>query len=97
MRRREFIALVGSAAASWPLTVRAQQPSRTVRIGYLGALPDNPMVVVSNSEIASELRRLGFVEGQNLTIAYRSHNVPNVDISRLAAELVTAGREDADD
>ena len=88
MRRREFIALVGSAAASWPLTARAQQPSRTVRIGYLGAQPDNPMVVASNSAIASELRRLGFVEGQNLTIAYRNFDVPGVDISRLAAELV---------
>ena len=88
MRRREFIALVGSAAASWPLTARAQQPSRTVRIGYLGAQPDNPMIVASNSAIASELRRLGFVEGQNLTIAYRNFDVPGVDISRLAAELV---------
>jgi putative ABC transport system substrate-binding protein len=88
MRRRDFIALVGSAAASWPLTARAQQPSRTVRIGYLGAQPDNPMIVASNSAIASELRRLGFVEGQNLTIAYRNFDVPGVDISRLAAELV---------
>jgi putative ABC transport system substrate-binding protein len=88
MRRREFIALVGSAAASWPLTARSQQPSRTVRIGYLGAQPDNPMTVASNSEVASGLRRLGFVEGQNLTIAYRNFNVPGVDISRLAAELV---------
>jgi putative tryptophan/tyrosine transport system substrate-binding protein len=88
MRRREFIALVGSAGASWPLTARAQQPSKTVRIGYLGAQPDNPMIAASYSEIASELRRLGFVEGQNLTIAYRNHNVPGVDISRLAAELV---------
>jgi putative ABC transport system substrate-binding protein len=88
MRRREFIALVGSAAASWPLTARAQQPGRTVRIGYLGVQPDNPMVVASYSEIASGLRRLGFIEGQNLIIAYRNHNVPGVDISRLAAELV---------
>jgi putative ABC transport system substrate-binding protein len=46
------------------------------------------MIVASYSVIASELRRLGFIEGQNLTTAYRHHNVPGVAIPRLAAELV---------
>jgi putative tryptophan/tyrosine transport system substrate-binding protein len=69
-------------------TAMAQQPGKIVRIGYLGVQPDNPMIVASYSEIAGELRRLGFIEGQNLTIIYRHHNVPGVDISRLAAELV---------
>src|SRR5579864_6478677 len=90
MRRRDLIALVGSIAAWWPLTARAQRPSKIVRIGYLGVQPDNPMIVASYSEISSELRRLGFSEGQNLFILYRHHNVPGVDIPGLAAELVQA-------
>jgi len=88
MRRREFIALLGSGAVAWPLAAMAQQPSKIARIGYLGPQPDNPMIVASYSVIASELRRFGFIDGQNLTIAYRHHNVPGVDIPRLAAELV---------
>jgi putative ABC transport system substrate-binding protein len=89
MRRREFIAAAGSVAA-WPQAALAQQPSKIVRIGYLGPQPDNPMIVASYSVIASELRRLGFIEGQNLTIAYRHHNIPGVDIPKLATELVQA-------
>jgi putative tryptophan/tyrosine transport system substrate-binding protein len=46
------------------------------------------MIVTSYSVIASELQRLGFIDGQNLTIAYRYHNIPGVDIPKLAAELV---------
>jgi putative tryptophan/tyrosine transport system substrate-binding protein len=88
MRRRDFIALLGSGAVAWPLGATARRAGRLVRIGYLGPRPDNPMIVASYSVIASELQRLGFIEGQNLTIEYRHHNVPGVDIPRLAAELV---------
>src|ERR1700747_866141 len=58
MRRREFIALLGSGAVAWPPGAMAQQPSKIARIGYLGPQPDNPMIVASYSVIASELRRL---------------------------------------
>src|SRR5215472_2404790 len=88
MKRRQFIALLGSGAVAWPLRAMAQQPGNIARIGYLGPQPDNPMIVASYSVIASELRRLGFIEGQNLTIAYRYHNIPGVGIPRLATELV---------
>src|SRR6516225_3399921 len=88
MRRREFLALLGSGAAAWPLVAMAQQPRKIARIGYLGPQPDNPMIATSYSVITSELRQLGFIEGQNLTIAYRYHNVPGADVRGLAAELV---------
>src|ERR1700680_2525705 len=66
MRRREFIALLGSAAASWPLAAHAQQPGKMWRIGliihsYLKALDG----------LFEGLRQLGYVEGQNIIIERR--------------------------
>ena len=87
MRRREFITLLGGAAAIWPLAAGAQQPRKIARVGYLGPQPNNPMIVASYSVISSELRQFGFVEGQNLTIEYRYHNVPGGDIATQAVEL----------
>ena len=87
MRRREFITLLGGAAAIWPLAAGAQQPRKIARVGYLGPLPNNPMIVASYSVISSELRQFGFVEGQNLTVEYRYHNVPGGDIATQAVEL----------
>jgi putative tryptophan/tyrosine transport system substrate-binding protein len=86
MKRRELIVL-GVAAAAWPLATRAQQPRKDVRIGYLGAQPNNPMIAESYSVLSSELRQFGFVEGRNLTIEYRYHGV-GADPAAQAAELV---------
>ncbi len=65
MRRRDFITLLGGAAAAWPLLPRcahAQEPGRTYRIGGLFSTPrDAPQ----NVAMFEELRRLGFIEGQN--------------------------------
>ena len=67
MKRREFIALVGGAAVAWPVGAGAQQPARVYRIGYLGAGSRPPVVV----EFVDELRSLGYVEGQNVSIEFQ--------------------------
>ena len=63
MRRREFITLLGGAAAAWPLAAHAQQAGRTYRLGVLhNQGPQSPQF----PPFYDELRRLGFVEGQKL-------------------------------
>jgi hypothetical protein len=63
VRRRHFITLLGGAAAAWPLAARAQQAGRTYRLGVLhNQGPQSPQL----TSFYDELRRLGFVEGQNL-------------------------------
>jgi putative ABC transport system substrate-binding protein len=87
MRRREFIALMGASAA-WPCCAVAQQAGRTYRLGCLWASPrgDDP----AYKAFFDELRRLGFVEGQNLTVEYRAYG-QHVDlIPQYAVELVKA-------
>jgi putative tryptophan/tyrosine transport system substrate-binding protein len=86
MRRRQFIALLG-ASATWPFAALAQQPGRTYRLGcLLGSPRDSPR----NVPFFDELRRLGFTEGQNLTVEYRAY-AQHVDlIPQYAAELVQA-------
>ena len=68
MRRREFIALLGSAAA-WPLAARAQQPAMRTKIphiGYIGITPRPP-----DEAFREGLRELGYKEGQNIVIEFR--------------------------
>jgi putative tryptophan/tyrosine transport system substrate-binding protein len=86
MRRREFIALAG-ASVTWPFAAMAQQPGRTYRIGGLSGSPrDSPPFVA----MFDELRRLGFIEGQNLTIDWRVYALHIDLIPEFAAELVKA-------
>jgi putative ABC transport system substrate-binding protein len=67
LKRREFIAFLGGAAA-WPLSARAQQTGKIARIGYLD-LNSGPIPVTEGFQ--SGLRELGYVEGQNLIMLYR--------------------------
>jgi putative tryptophan/tyrosine transport system substrate-binding protein len=86
MLRREFITLIGGAAAG-PFAAMAQEPGRTYRLGCLLPFPRDVPV---NVAFFDEVRRRGFIEGQNLTIDYRAYG-PHVDlISQYAAELVKA-------
>jgi putative tryptophan/tyrosine transport system substrate-binding protein len=87
MKRREFITLLGGAAVAWPLGARAQEAGRTY---HLGGLSTNPRNAAYWLAMFDELRRLGFVEGQNLTIDWREFG-PRPDlIPEFAAELVKA-------
>jgi putative ABC transport system substrate-binding protein len=86
MRRRKFITLLGGVAA-WPLAALAQQAGRTYRLGCLRPSPRDAPINVAFFE---ELRRRGFIEGQNLTVEFRAYG-QHVDlIPQYATELVMA-------
>jgi putative ABC transport system substrate-binding protein len=87
MRRREFITLVAGATVTRPFAAIAQEAGRNYRLGCLLPTPRDAPV---NIAFFDELRRSGFIEGQNLTIDWRQY-LPRIDlIPELAAELVKA-------
>jgi putative ABC transport system substrate-binding protein len=89
MKRRDFIAGVGGAAASWPLAARAQQPAKLYRIGYLALLPGEDTTLAK--PLLQRLQELGYREGRNLILDYRSAEGRPERLPQLATELVRAG------
>jgi len=87
MRRRDLIILLGGAAATWPLTVRAQPRTMQV-IGLLAGQP-SATLAVSLAAFRQGLGESGFVEGRNLAIVYRSAEGKPERLPALAAELVS--------
>jgi putative tryptophan/tyrosine transport system substrate-binding protein len=87
MRRREFITLVGGAAATWPLAARAQQPGKVARIGFLGSASASGSTGPVEA-LRAGLRDRGYHEGQNISIAFRWAEGDYNRLPGLAAELV---------
>jgi putative ABC transport system substrate-binding protein len=72
MHRRDFITLLGGAAATWPLAARAQQPGRMRRIGVLtAAAAGEPQGEANLAAFAQGLQELGWIVGRNIRIEYR--------------------------
>ena len=86
--RREFITLLGGAAAAWPLAARAQQPERMRRIGVLMAsAADDPESQARIAAFLQGLQQLGWTDGRNVRIDTRWATSNADDIRRHAAEL----------
>src|SRR5215468_4870407 len=87
MKRREFITLVGGAAAGWPLAARAQQTEKP-RVGFLGPARTSAQMDFYRA-FSSQLEKNGLREGQNIIVEYRAVDDPRGTFVS-AAELVRA-------
>jgi len=87
IRRREFITLLGGAAAAWPVAAWAQQAGKVVRIGFLGAASASGYANQVTGFRAG-LRDLGYVEGTNAIIEYRWAEGNYERLPGLVADLI---------
>jgi len=87
MRRREFITLLGGAAAAWPLAARAQPSSIRPLVGVLSPL-SMAAAARNIAALRSSLRDLGYIEGRSLTLALRYGDGVPERLPQLASELV---------
>jgi len=72
MRRREFLGVIGAAAAALPVVARAQQPERMRRIGWMDFVPESdPATPARVSAFREGMEKRGWVLGRNLAIDYR--------------------------
>ena len=95
MRRREFITLLGGAAASWPLAAHAQKPDRIRRIGVLignASSAEDPIAKEILQQFRSAMQEAGWIDGKNIRLDYRfGGDVTTINAS--AAELVALAPE----
>jgi putative ABC transport system substrate-binding protein len=88
MQRREFITLLGSAAAAWPLAARAQGSQQMRRVSVLLALAeDDPETKARLKAFRQGMRDLGWIEGRNVQIDYRFAGANPESIKKYVAEL----------
>src|SRR4029077_8033696 len=86
MRRREFVTLLGGAAAAWPVAARAQQLS-SILIGFLSASSAAAFAKEIDA-FRDGLRKLGYIEGRNVRLEYRFASGDLDELAVLGAELV---------
>ena len=89
MKRRDFIALIGGAAVTWPLAARTQQTARVRTIGFL--LPGGSRTTVVRAQLEAfrqGLKEYGWIEGQNISVEYRFAEGKEDALAEFAAELV---------
>src|SRR5215469_10497929 len=86
LRRREFITLIGGAAAAWPIAARAQRPTTPV-VGFLHVASPEPNAQ-ERTKLLQGLQETGYLEGQNLRIEYRWAEGRYDRLPDLAADLV---------
>jgi len=87
MKRREFITLLGGAAAAWPLAARAQQAGKVWRIGFLSAVACSA-ASGSYASFVQGMRELGYVEGKDFVIEWRSVEGKYERFREIAEEFV---------
>jgi putative ABC transport system substrate-binding protein len=87
MRRRDFISLIGGAAATWPLTAHTQQASRTFRLGDLSLSPRNAPWITA---LFDALKSDGFIAGQNLTVDDQGFSLRVDQLAEHASAIVEA-------
>jgi hypothetical protein len=89
VKRREFIMLLGGAAAAWPLAARAQQGDGVRRVGALSTLAESDLEVQSwIRELVQRLQELGWTNGRNVQVDFRFSDADAARTSMLAAELI---------
>src|SRR5262249_15349710 len=92
VKRREFIALLGGAAAAWPLAARAQRPERMRRISAMMLLAENdPEQKAWTEAFLQGLQEAGWTDGRNIQIDYRWSAGDSAHARRYATELVALG------
>jgi len=87
MRRREFIALLGSGVAGWPLALRAQQAAKLPTIGFLGA-NNASFERGSTDAFVQRLRELGWIDNRTVAIEYRWAEGREARVAEIATEFV---------
>src|SRR5262249_30495842 len=86
MRRRDFITVVGAAAAAWPLAARAQRPGKLPPTGILG--PDPSLWTTWTAALVQRLRELGWIDGSTITLEYRWAGGNPSRYAEIAAEFI---------
>jgi putative tryptophan/tyrosine transport system substrate-binding protein len=90
MRRRDFITLLGGAAAAWPLAARAQQADGAARIGVLSPLSASETTSAPFEAFRKALRDLGYIEGKGINFIYRWADGNRERLAEFATDLASS-------